>query len=140
MQTYVLCKYLGEYINRELSIYWNDRMHPEDMNRIIDAQIRLYAMNNRLHTVYSKLYDELKPDFKKYRCTTSNVRIQLPPFFKTKKQVAFRNIYNSLGDHAIMEIVDDMINFYFPGEYHRHVTEFISYFIQHYDTYIQSVH
>ena len=62
MEAYVLSKYLGEYINKKLNIHWYDTIHPEDMNRIIDAQIRLYAMNNRLHTVYSKLYDELKPD------------------------------------------------------------------------------
>ena len=130
---YVLCKYIGEYINRKLNMYWDNAIHPEDMNRIIDARIRHYAMNNRLHTVYSQLYDELKPYFKKYWCTTSNVRIQLPPFFKTKKQVTCRNIYNSLGNYAIMEIVDDMINYYFPGLYDKHVTEFKMYFNREYE-------
>ena len=87
-----------------MDIYWNDRIQPEDINRLIDTQIRLYAMNNQLHKVYSDLYVELNPDFKKYWCVASNVRILLPPFFKTKKQVTFRNRYNLMSEHEIMEI------------------------------------
>ena len=127
MDEYVFCKYLGKYINKQLNIYWDDRFHPEDMNKIIDSRIRHYAMNNRLHTVYSKLYDELQPDFKKYWCVYSSVRV---PFFKTKKQITRRNIYNSLGDYDMMVMVNGMIDYYFPGEYDRHVSEFKVYFYQ----------
>ena len=97
-------------------------------------------MNNQLHKVYSDLYDELNPDFKKYWCVASNVRILLPPFFKTKKQVTFRNRYNLMSEHEIMEIINDTIDGYFPGTRDRHVEEVISYFNQDYDTYRQSVH
>ena len=135
MEEYVFCKYFGKYINRKLNIRWDDTIKPEDMNEFIDAHIRQYGMHNILHTTYSKLYDELKPDFKKYWCVYSSVRIQLPPFFKTKKQATLRNIYNSLGDYDMMKIVNDMIDYYFPGEYDRHVSEFKVYFYQDYETY-----
>ena len=134
MEEYVFCKYLGEYINLQLGIRWDNRFHPEDMNKIIDSRIRHYAMNNRLHTVYSNLYDELSPDFKKYWCVYSNLRIRLPPSFKTKKQATLRRLYNSLGEHDMMKIVKATINSYFPDEPDRHVSEFKVYFNQDYET------
>ena len=111
MGEYALCKYLGEYINQKLNICWDDTIHPEDMNKIIDARIRQYATRNMLHTVYSRLYDELKPDFKKYWCNSINVRLLLKPT-----------------EPEIMEIINDTLDNYFYGACDYHIRDFMSHF------------
>ena len=134
MEAYVLCKYSGEYINQKLDIYSNDRIHPEDMNRIIDTQIRLYSKNNRVHTVCSELYDELNPDFQKYWCVASRIIFIFPESIKSQKHYYFITQYELLSEHEKLKMINDTIDRYFFGACDGHVREFISHFNHAYET------
>ena len=72
-----LCKYISEYINREmtsgLKIVVKGITDPDERNRMIDVSVNKYQTDNQLYDVYNDLYDELKPKFKKYTCRSDTV-------------------------------------------------------------------
>ena len=90
LEKYVLCKYMNEFVGKRLSIHINfavKNMNDEDdTDEVIENIINKYAKNNKLHDIYSKLYDEVfpnitarnHPDFPKHSYELDSIKDNLP--------------------------------------------------------------